>query len=246
MKQVLLRGIIFLSFQITLGQVPSGEEILSQIDANLNAKTLYVTSKMVIHGRRSTRTLEAQSWIEGKEKALTEYLSPPREKGTKMLKLGKMLWMYSPSADRIIQISGHMLKQSVMGSDLSYEDMLEDRPLTEDYHATLVGEDTVDNRPCWVMDLNAKHGEIPYSARKLWVDKEYMVPLMEEFYAKGGTLLKRLILKDIVKIDGRWYPKRFVYKDMLKTGQGTEFLIETIQFNVDIPPHLFTKSALRK
>lgn len=231
---------------MVFAQIPSGEEILFQIDANMSARTLYVSSKMIIHGRRSTRTIEAESWIEGKEKAFTEYLSPAREKGTKLLKLGKMLWMYSPSADRIIQISGHMLKQSVMGSDLSYEDMMEDRKLTKDYRAWIVGEDTLDNRPCWLVELTAKHPDVAYYARKLWVDKERIVPLQEEFYAKRGTLLKRLTLKDIAKIEDRWYPKRFVFKDMLKTGKGTEFLIQTIRFNVDIPPHLFTKSALRK
>jgi|GEM_PF-6114733 len=130
MKHVLVLSIFLSGLATAFAQVPSAEEMLSQIDANMSASTLHVTSKMVIHGRRSIRTIELESWIEGKEKAFTEYLSPPREKGTKMLKLGKMLWMYSPSVDRIIQISGHMLKQSVMGSDLSYGHMMEDRKLT--------------------------------------------------------------------------------------------------------------------
>jgi hypothetical protein len=36
-----------------------------------------------------------------------------------MLKLGDQLWTFSPSTDRTIQIAGHMLRQSVMGSDMS-------------------------------------------------------------------------------------------------------------------------------
>jgi len=48
-----------------------------------------------------------------------------------MLKLGDELWTYTPETDRIIKISGQMLRQSVMGSDLSYEDMMEDRKLIE-------------------------------------------------------------------------------------------------------------------
>ena len=48
----------------------------------------------------------------------TEFLSPPREAGTKMLKLQDELWTYTPATDRVIRISGHMLRQSVMGSDL--------------------------------------------------------------------------------------------------------------------------------
>ncbi|HCX98688.1 MAG TPA: outer membrane lipoprotein-sorting protein, partial [Bacteroidales bacterium] len=49
-----------------------------------------------------------------------------------------------------------MLKQSVMGSDLSYEDMMENRKLTEMYHAKVVGEEIIDGRKTWVLQLNAK------------------------------------------------------------------------------------------
>jgi len=105
----------------------SALEIIGEIDKNMNAKTRVLTSKMIVHGRRSSRTIESKNWVMGIDQAFTEYLSPPREAGTKMLKLGDKLWTYSPQTDRVIQISGHMLRQSVMGSDMSYNDMMEDR-----------------------------------------------------------------------------------------------------------------------
>ncbi|MFZ2896490.1 MAG: outer membrane lipoprotein-sorting protein, partial [Saprospiraceae bacterium] len=92
----------------------------------------------------------------GDKRSFTEYLSPAREAGTKMLKLENQLWIYSPSTDRTIQISGHMLRQSVMGSDLSYEDMMDDRKLTDIYSAKVAGEETIDNRKTWVLELTAK------------------------------------------------------------------------------------------
>ena len=82
--------------------------ILSGIDENIFAKTQVITSKMIVHGRRSSRTIELKSWIAGINKSFTEYLSPPREAGTKMLKNGNKLWTYSPQTDRVIQISGHI------------------------------------------------------------------------------------------------------------------------------------------
>ena len=50
-----------------------------------------------------------------------------------MLKINDKLFTYSPQTDRIIQISGHMLRQSVMGSDMSYNDVMEDKPLNQLY-----------------------------------------------------------------------------------------------------------------
>ncbi|MBW2368766.1 MAG: outer membrane lipoprotein-sorting protein [Deltaproteobacteria bacterium] len=229
-----------------LAQTPTGEEILDRIDENMSSRNRVVTSQMVIHGRRSTRTIASRSWVQGTEKSFTEYLSPARERGTKMLKLADNLWVFSPSSDRTIQISGHMLRQSVMGSDLSFEDMLEDPKLTHHYHAAVVGEEIVDDNACWVLELTAKVRDIAYYMRKIWVDREKSIPLREELYAKGGKLLKRMALKDIALLEDRWYPKRMIYRDMLKKGKGTEFIIETIEFDVDIPPHIFTKAALKK
>lgn len=237
--------ILFLLPTVVWGQ-PSGKEILERIDKNMAAKSTITTSKMVIHGARQTRTIEAKSLGIGDEKAFTEYLSPAREKGTKMLKLEDQLWIYSPSSDRTIQISGHMLRQSVMGSDLSYEDMMDNSELIRDYDAAVISSETIDERDCWIVELQAKTAEVSYQLRKVWVDKVRYIPLKEELYAKSGQLLKRLELKDITKIDNRWYPKKMIFKDMLKKGDGTEFVIVDIEFDKEIPDYIFSKAALKK
>lgn len=105
----------------------NANQILEKVDKNMSSKNRIVESEMIIHGKRNSRTITSLSYSVGDKKSFTEYLSPARERGTKMLKLENKLWIYSPSTDRIIQISGHMLRQSLMGSDLSYEDMMDDR-----------------------------------------------------------------------------------------------------------------------
>lgn len=228
-----------------LSAQPTGKEILDRIDKNMSSDTRYVKSKMVIHGARTSRTIESESWAEGDQAALTVYLSPAREKGTKMLKLEDKLWIFSPSTDRTIQISGHMLRQSVMGSDLSYEDMMDDPTLTSKYDAVVVGSETYNERECWIVEMHAKVDDVAYQMRKLWVDNERYIPLKEELYAKSGKLLKKTELTDIKRIGSRWYPGKITFKDMLKKGAGTEFIVDEIRFNVEIPEHLLTKAALR-
>jgi outer membrane lipoprotein-sorting protein len=201
---------------------------------------------MVIHGRRGSREVTSKGYSEGKFKSFTEYLTPEREKGTKMLKLEDKLWIYSPSSDRIIQLSGHMLRQSVMGSDLSYEDMMEDRKLLEMYNGKVIGEETIAGRKTWVLELNAKVDDVAYVKRKTWIDQERYVPLKEELYAKSGQLLKKTTMSKVEKIDGRWFPKSVNYKDMLKNGKGTDFNIISIKFNPKIPAYIFSKASLKK
>lgn len=228
------------------GQYPDGAEALQKIDENLSSRNQVVVSTMVIHGRRSSRSITSKSWIQGSEKSFTEYLAPAREKGTKMLKIDDHLWMYSPQSDRIIRISGHMLRQSLMGSDLSYEDMMEDRRLDEIYSAEITGEEQIDKRDCWVMELSAIKDDVAYHSQKFWVDKEYMIPLKQQLFAKSGKMLKVIELSDLFRIDDRWYPKRMLFQDVLLKGKGTEFIIESINFDENIPNHIFSKASLRK
>ena len=241
--------ISFLSFSFLLGQSNdmSVQEIIQAMDNNLNAKSRVLTSKMIVHGRRTSRTIESKNWVVGIDLAFTEYLSPPREAGTKMLKLGDKLWTYSPQTDRVIQISGHMLRQSVMGSDISYNDMMEDRPLMDLYETTLEGSVEIDGRDHWIMLLEAKVKGLSYPMRRAWIDKEYLLPMKEELYAKSGKLLKTSTMDGIKKVQGRWFPSRFVFKDELKrNSKGTEWVIDEIAFDIDIPESRFSKALLRK
>jgi outer membrane lipoprotein-sorting protein len=226
--------------------LPDGAEILARVDENISSRNKAIEASMVIHGRRGTRTVESRSWIEGNRRSFTEYLAPPRERGTKMLKLEDRLWTYTPATDRTIRISGHMLRQSVMGSDLSYEDLMEDPKLAQLYIATTAGVDTLLDRPCWILDLTSRGQDIAYDSRRVWVDQERYVLLREERFAKSGMLLKTTDVRSVCEITGHWVADHVIFRDALSKGEGTEFILATMDFDVDIPPHLFTKAALRK
>jgi len=229
-----------------LPQQPSGDEILKKVDENMFAENKIVVSRMVIRGRRETRTVESKSWQRGTNESYTEFLAPAREKGTKMLKLKDMLWDYSPSTDRTIMISGSLLRQSVMGSDLSYEDMMEDPHLPNLYSAKVISEDTLSGRDCWVVDLTAKKEDIAYHHRRVWVDKDRYVLLRENLYAESGKLLKTVDVREVMRVQNRWVSKSVLYKDVLKDGEGTEFLIDSIDLDASIPDYLFSKAALKR
>lgn len=244
MKPTLLFFILF-PFVLSAQQYPSGKSLLDKIDSNMSAKSRVVTVKMEISTARGSRTMESKSWSEGDERAFTEYLAPAREKGTKMLKLENQLWIYSPSTDRVIQISGHMLRQSVMGSDMSYEDMMNDTPLLEQYAANVTGEETIDGRKCWLLTLTAIKPDVNYQSQQMWVDQERFVPLKVEMFAKSGKLLKKITFSDVKKVQGRWYPMTLLYKDMLKSGGGTRMMIQEISLDQKIPSSIFNKSSLK-
>jgi len=242
-KYGVLIMLTFLGFYI---YAQNAEEIIDRVDKNMSSENRVMEIEMIIHGNRKSRTITSRSYSVGDKQSFSEYLSPAREKGTKMLKLEDKLWIYSPSSDRTIQISGHMLRQSVMGSDLSYEDMMDDRKLTDIYNAEVTGKELIDGMEAFVLELKAKVEDVAYFSRKMWIDTEHYVPLKEELFAKSGQLLKRTTLSDIKQIQGRWFPTKMLYKDMLKQGDGTEFIIHDIKFDQEIPEYIFTKAALKQ
>lgn len=241
--------IFLLSLSYTFGEPDNltAYKIVSTMDKNLNSKNRVLTSEMIIHGRRKSRTIKSKSWSIGTEKSFTENLSPAREAGTKMLKLEEKLWTYSPQTDRIIQISGHMLRQSVNGSDMSYKDMMETRSISEIYNLTLEESIFIDNRDHWVIYMEAKVKGLSYPKRRAWIDKEYFLPIKEELYAKSGKLLKTTSMSNIKKIQGRWFPFHYKFKDELKrNSRGTEWIINEIEFDNEISESRFSKALLRK
>jgi outer membrane lipoprotein-sorting protein len=244
-----MKKIIFLTAAMLVASLVNAQDaaaILKNVEKNMSSDNRIFESTMIVHGTRTSRTITSKTWAEGNMKSFTEYLTPAREQGTKMLKLENQLWIYSPSTDRVIQISGHMLRQSVMGSDLSYEDMMDDRKLTEIYSATTAGEEEIDGRRTWVLDLTATASDVAYQKVKMWVDAERFVPLREDLFAKSGQLLKRTAFSDVKQIGGRWFPSKIVYKDMLRSGDGTEFIITSVKFDQPIPDYIFTKASLKQ
>ena len=245
-----MRKILFLIFvlfcRVIFAEYPSGSDILQKIDDNMYAKTVTSTIKMIIHGNRASKTMTLRSWSEGNNKSFSEYISPPKDAGTKMLKLDDNLWIFEPEADRTIQISGHMLRQSVMGSDLSYEDMMEENELHKIYDAKVIGEEKFGEWECWILELTAKTSDLAYQTRKIWVEKNMNIAVKEERFGKSGALLKTAEIMEIKKVGNRCYPGKTVFKDVLKIGKGTEIIFEEIEFDVKIPAAIFSKASLRK
>jgi outer membrane lipoprotein-sorting protein len=222
----------------------SPQEILAKVDANHKYNTSYSESRMeiTIGSRKVTKNL--RSWSEGGvDKAFAEFLD--KRDQSRMLKLKDDLWLFSPSAESEVKLSGDMLNQGMGGSDYSYRDMLENLHLLELYNVKLLGEESADGRACFVLELTAKSGvEVSYYRRKMWVDQERFIQLREELYAPSGKLLKVSTTEKVEQFGSRWYATVAVMEDKIRKNSNTRMLIDKIQFDVAIPAGTFTRQHL--
>ena len=135
-----------------------------------------------------------------------EFHRPLRDKGTKYLRKDGGLWMFLPSIEKTKRIAGHMLNQGVMGSDLSYEEMLVQQDWTTNYEAQL-NQDTIEQEsPCFHVTLRAKDPKNFYAKRVLWIEKEHFVPIREQVYDSSDNLVKEWVRKDLRYIGTQWIP----------------------------------------
>jgi outer membrane lipoprotein-sorting protein len=231
-----------LAAQPALPSLP-GEEIMRRVDANATISTMAYVGTMRIDLGHRILDKEMRVVAEGSEKSFVEF-SNPEDRGVRYLKVDKDLWMYFPSEQETIKISGHLLKEGMMGSDVSYEDALESGAISDKYTISVLGTELLDGRSCYVLDLNAKVRTVNYERQKYWVDGERFVVLKAEMYAKSGRLLKESRALAVKQFGTRWFATEMRMEDKLKKGGGTVFTMKEIQFGVALPADMFSLRRL--
>lgn len=242
----MLFSLLFACSPVEAEDLPSVESLLAGIDTNMTFETRMVRSEMEVVKPKRTKVYEFRSYGRGVDEAATEFLAPSRDAGTKMLKKGDEMWMYLPSVEKVQKLSGHMLRQGMMGSDISYEDMMESSSWLDAYNAKVIGADMAEGEDCWVIELDAKTDDISYPKRKVWVDKDTKIPVKQELYALSGVLLKTWLMTDIEEIEGRHYPMRMVIDDALQEGSRTEMRFLEMDFSVELEDEVFSMRWLER
>ena len=247
-KWVLLIGmtvlILLSSLMIAAAVEITAEEIINMRDDNEYFDTAEMEAEMIIaSGKRIiTKTMVAMT---DKQNSLAEFTNS-QDRGTKFLKREDDLWMFFPDAEEIIKISGHMLNQGMMGSDFSYQDLMESDKLTDLYDFEIIREEELDGRPCYVLEGIAREGvKVSYYRRVSWIDKERFIGLKEELYAESGRILKETKVNKIEEIEGRWIAVDSVMENKLRKDTYTQFILIQINFNPEIPEETFSLQNLR-
>ncbi len=187
----------------------------------------------------------------GDAKVLVRFTAPPEVRGVGFLSLahpGKPAdqWLYLPSMKRERRIAAQDRDASFVGTDFSYEDMEEFDH--KRFAVALLGEQTVDGRPCHVIEArpDEKAGKSVYGKRVLYLRKDILYLVREDLYRAGEKEpAKRLVLSDIKEVGGHWVATRLEMAD-LKKGSRTTIVLAAIAFDKPQPPGRFTLQNLNR
>ena len=241
--------LVIVGMLITAGavfaQTPSAAELLRRIDENEIYKTLEYEGEMIIEYQNRRYVKSMKAWARGDTDSFIEFTNS-EDRGTKYLKKGPRLYVYSPDTEEVMLISGHMLKESMMGSDLSYEDTINNDTLSSRYDPTLAGSEQWNGRDCWVLDLAAKKRTESYPRQKIWIDKENGDALHTEYFALSGSKLKEFSLLKVEVITGRRFPVEYEMKDLLRKNSKTTFVMKNVVMDKPIADSVFSQRNLER
>jgi outer membrane lipoprotein-sorting protein len=221
----------------------SAEEIIRRLEDNQTHETSRVEGRMVIHDRFGQRTSEFIMYARGADEALIEFTSAS-EAGQKVLRTEDEIYLFYPDASELIRLQGAALRQSMLGSDVSYEDMTGNRGYLETYDVSLAGREEIDGNPCYVLELEATSRDVAYPRQKVWVDTELYVMRRAEQYALSGRLLKVVEVQELMRQAGKVFPSHLTIRDQLKRDTRTEFILEEAEIGIDLPPRIFSVEEL--
>jgi outer membrane lipoprotein-sorting protein len=221
---------------------PTADEIIRKVESN-EAGSSQATATFEITDTFGKRTKRILTYEDTNGDMLIEFTNP-EEKGQKILRLKNEIYLYYPKAEEIVHLQGDALKDSVMGSDYSYEDLTGGKSLLDKYKATLDRTEEFDGNECYVITLNAYKKDAVYPKQVVWIDTKLYSYRQGEFYSKSGKLIKQMFVHELTTVSGKTIPSDVEMVDTMKKDSKTVFKLGNIKLGVKIDPKLFSLEEL--
>jgi outer membrane lipoprotein-sorting protein len=229
----------------------SGQQIIEKVYNNPTGEDMQGELTMTLtNSRGDQRVRQLKQFIKDYgevEKKIMFFLSPADVRNTSFMNWSYTdsrdddQWIYLPALKRVRRISSDSKGDYFMGSDFTYDD-LGDRHPNEDTH-TLLREETVDGKDCYVVESVPKDPSYMYSKTITWVMKDNFLGLKREFYDRNGKLLKELNIKKFDKIEGYWIILQTEMKTVQKNHR-TDMDFKKVEINTGVSDSQFTERAM--
>jgi hypothetical protein len=196
----------------------SANQLASELGALRQDGSSYVRLRMEIKGAKA-ETLQLQikqRLTKNSSEVMYQVLFPKERKGEAVLlkrsaKGGASGSLFTPP-NSVKQIGD--LKEALLGSDLSYEDAI------DNFYGwpqqAIVGTETVEGVNCQILESKPGKGDhSSYGSVKSWIDVRRMVPMRTEKYSESGKLMRRIDTTRVVSEGGHAIPA-----DLVVHGHG--------------------------
>jgi hypothetical protein len=166
------------------------------------------------------------------------------DRGQKVLRQKQDIYLYYPDAEDVIWLKGSALRDSMMGSDFSYEDLTDDGTILGRFMVELLGSENFEGFPCWRLMLTAKTRAETYAKQEILVDKAASVTRHAILYSAAGKAIRELTSGDIRAVSGKNIPFTSMMRDLLKKNTSTEMHLTRVEIGIPLPGKYFNREEL--
>ncbi len=207
----------------------TAEQILELADAPKRA-----FPEAVIHARVSvvengTTQVPAEFdlYKKGEDRALVVFTAG-KQKGRKILTVGEKFWILVPGASHPIPVTPN---QRLMGG-AALGDVAKLR-FTREFEATLAPEgETVDGKPCDVLDLKARSAGSSYGSGRLWVDRAEHLPRKAVLNLVSGKPSKEIDFERYGTVNGKTVLLSMAIRDLIAGSPGSVTRLEYSSYRI--------------
>jgi Outer membrane lipoprotein-sorting protein len=251
-------GLTLLMPAVVRADAPSIKDMVKKADMILRGATSAGVFSMEVKTASYSRSFQFVMWDDGRGSGRTtvKILGPALWRGYGTLKIGSQLKIYNPRTNHITVVGESMLGDSWMGSHFSYDDLVKETRLAQDYTNKLLKtwkatDETGKPATFFLIELSP-NPTAPVAWGKIllevWERGDAVMPVKTQYFRKpdSGKPERVLTFSDIKEMGGRLIPATMVMTVTGKPGEYTSITCKDIRFDVQIPDSKFTEQSLRQ
>ena len=147
--------------------------------------------------------------------------------------------------DKLRSLDASQMNEALFGSDLSYQDVIENFFAWE--NQAIAGNEAINRVNCIILDSRPGKGEsTPYRSVRSWIDPSRLVPLRVEKYLPSGGLARRIETTRVATDDkGRFIPATLTVRGS-REDSVTDLEGSRIKHDVTYADREFTPEGLKE
>ena len=223
----------------------SGRELVQKAMDHWRGLTSHGVSTMTIHRPDWERSMTLESWSKGDKTTLVRVVAPAKDAGNGTLLIDTNLWTFAPRINRVIKVPSSMMSQSWMGSDFSNKDIAKSTDIIDQYDHEIPGTEQRDGHVFFTVASIPHEDAAVVWGKEVMVIRDDFVLVEQQFWDQDGELVKKLETLDIEEMGGRPVARVLRMGKIDTPDEWTRLTTDQIEFNADLPDHLFTLANLR-
>ena len=186
---------------------------------------------------------------------MTRFMAPADVKGTVSLLIEHSagdddIWIYLPALKKVRRLVSSNKKDSFVGTDFSYGDVIGHK--VNEWNYKLLREEEADGAPCYVIEATPKSDAVRnnsgYAKRVTWIRKDNFFAIKGDLWDEAGEPVKTFHMTELQEVDTarhKWQAMQ-LESNNLQTGHQTVIKFENFKVNQKVRDEFFTTRYMEK